>query len=201
MSDPFALALAADAQDLLFREAHTVNAFTDEPVTDEELAAIHDLVKWGPTLMNAQPLRIVAVRSAEARERLVQHLAEGNRAKTATAPLVVVLAADTDFHDTLPLVMPHNPAARDRFAADVARRERVALDQAWLQAGYFIVGVRAMGLAAGPMAGFDAAGLDADLLAGTALRSILVVNIGHEAEGGHRPRQPRLDADAVIRTL
>jgi 3-hydroxypropanoate dehydrogenase len=199
MTDLFAI--DARTQDLLFREAHTVNAFTDEPVTDAQLAAIHDLVKWAPTLMNTQPLRIVAVRSDAARARLVEHLAEGNRAKTATAPLVVVLAADTAFHDTLPLVFPHNPAARERFAADATRRERVALDQAWLQAGYFIVGVRAMGLAAGPMAGFDAPGLDADLLAGTSLRSFLVVNIGHEADGGHRPRLPRLDRDAALLTL
>lgn len=199
MTDHFAI--DARAQDLLFREAHTANAFTDEPVTDAQLAAIYDLVKWGPTLMNTQPLRVVAVRSDDARRRLAEHLAEGNRAKTATAPLVVVLAADADFHDTLPIVFPHNPAARERFAADAARRERVALDQSWLQAGYFILGVRAMGLAAGPMAGFDAPGLDADLLAGTSLRSMLVVNIGHAAEGGYRPRLPRLDRDAAVLTL
>ena len=58
---PDALALDTHAQDLLFRDARTANSFTDEPVTDEQLAAIHDLVKWGPTAMNQNPLRIVAV--------------------------------------------------------------------------------------------------------------------------------------------
>ena len=191
-------AIDPTTQDLLFREAHTVHAFSDEPVGVDQLAAVYELVKWGPTLMNTQPLRIVAVRSAEARERLARHLAEGNRAKTASAPLVAVLAADLDFHDTMPVVFPHNPAARDRFAADDERRERVAREQAWLQAGYFILGVRSLGLSAGPMAGFDAAGVDADLLAGTSLRSFLVVNIGHPAEGGVRPRLPRLDRAAAV---
>ncbi|HEX8781336.1 MAG TPA: nitroreductase family protein, partial [Nocardioides sp.] len=77
------LELTPDAQDLLFREARTANAFTDEPVTDEQVAAIYDLVKYGPTAMNTQPLRVVLVRDGEPRERLLKHMADGNRDKTA----------------------------------------------------------------------------------------------------------------------
>jgi 3-hydroxypropanoate dehydrogenase len=198
-ADPFAI--SSDVQDLLFREARTARAFADPPVSDDQVAALYDLVKFGPTLMNAQPLRLVVVRSEPARDRLIGHLAEGNKAKTASAPLVVVLAADTDFHTTFPTVFPHNPAAGDAFASDDERRIRTALDQAWLQAGYFIVGVRALGLAAGPMAGFDAAGVDADLLAGTAWRSILVVNIGQPAEQAWHDRLPRLAHDDAVLTL
>src|SRR5699024_623615 len=109
------------AQDLLFREARTANAFTDEPVTDEQLRAIYDLVKWAPTSMNTQPLRIVVLRSEEAKARLVPLLAEGNRAKTASAPAVALLAADVDFHDELPKVFPHVPGARDLFSDEDAR--------------------------------------------------------------------------------
>lgn len=196
------VAIDPAAQDLLFREARTANKFTDEPVSDDQLAALYDLVKWGPTLMNAQPLRLVVVRSDEARARLTTHLAEGNRAKTASAPVVLVLAADVDFHDTLPKVFPHAPGARERFVGDDAYRARTALDNAWLQAGYVILGIRALGLAAGPMAGFDAAALDADLLAGTSLRSFLVVNVGHPAEeGAWFGRSPRLDYDDAVVTL
>jgi 3-hydroxypropanoate dehydrogenase len=100
------LKLSPDAQDLLFREARTANRFTDEPVTDAQVAAIYDLVKYAPTAMNTQPLRILLVRSGEARERLLKHMAEGNREKTAAAPLVAVLAADTDFHDHLGRTRP-----------------------------------------------------------------------------------------------
>src|SRR3954452_22101838 len=107
------LTMTPQDQDLLFREARTANAFTDEPVSEEQVRAIYDLVKWAPTAMNAQPLRVVLVRSPEARERLLTHMAEGNKAKTASAPLVAILAADGDFHQHLPTVFPHYEGARD----------------------------------------------------------------------------------------
>ena len=193
-------AIDPTAQNLLFREARTARAFSSEPVSDDTIAAVYDLVKYAPTFMNAQPLRIVVARSDDARERLIGHLIEGNKPKTASAPLAVVLAADTGFHDTLPAQFPVFPGARDMFLDDQQRTDK-AIEQAWLQAGYFIIGVRALGLAAGPMAGFDNAGVDADLLAGTNLRSILVVNIGHPAEGATHGRLPRLDVDEAVITL
>ena len=115
------LALSAEAQDLLFRAARTASTFTGEPVSDEQVRAIYGLVKLAPTAMNAQPLRIVLVRSPEARERLVKYMASGNQAKTAAAPLVAILAADLDFHQHLPKLVPHRPGAKDAFA-DPARR-------------------------------------------------------------------------------
>lgn len=149
------LQLDSAAQDLLFRQARSANAFTDEPVTDEQLRAIYDLVKWAPTSMNNQPLRIVVLRSEEAKARLLPHLAEGNRAKTASAPAVALLAADVDFHDELPRLFPHFPGARDLFSDEAARAGAAELN-ASLQVGYTILGIRAAGLAAGPMTGFDA---------------------------------------------
>ena len=196
------LTLAPQDQDLLFREARTAYAFTDEPVTEEQVRVIHDLVKWAPTAMNAQPLRVLLVPQGEPRERLVRHMAPGNRGKVAGAPLVAVLAADTDFHEELPRLFPPYAGARDSFAADDTGRYETARFNAALQAGYFLLGVRAAGLAAGPMGGFDAAGLDEDLLAGTSWRSLLVVNIGNPAEqGAWRDRLPRLGYDEVVRTL
>jgi 3-hydroxypropanoate dehydrogenase len=191
------LALSPEAQDLLFRDARTANTFSDEPVTDEQITAIYDLVKYAPTAMNMQPLRIVLVRQGEARERLLKHMAEGNRDKTANAPLVAVLAADTDFHQHLPRTFPVFPDAKDMFADDAAREEAARFN-ATLQAGYFILGVRAAGLAAGPMGGFDAGALDADLFAGTALRSLVVVNLGHPGENAWFDRLPRLGQDEVV---
>ena len=191
------LRLSSEAQDLLFREARTANSFTDEPVTDEQVAAIYDLVKYGPTAMNGQPLRIVLVRHGEPRERLLKHMADGNRDKTANAPLVAILAADTDFHEHLERTFPHFPGARDAFADD-ARREEVARFNASIQAGYFFLGVRAAGLAAGPMAGFDAAGVDDEFFRGTGLRSLVVVNIGRPGENAWFDRLPRLEQDEVV---
>lgn len=194
------LALDAAAQDLLFRDARTANSFSDEPVTDEQIRALYDLVQWAPTSMNSQPLRVVLVRTPEARARLLTHMSPGNKAKTESAPLVAILAADTEFHEHLPRLFAHAPQAKDMFADD-ARRERAARDGALLQAGYFILGVRALGLAAGPMGGLNAAGVDADLLAGTSLKTIMVVNIGKPGDNPWFDRLPRLSYDEVVTTL
>jgi len=189
--------ISPDAQDLLFREARTPNTFSDQQVSDEQIAAIYDLVKYAPTAMNTQPLRILLVRQDEALERLLKHMAEGNREKTASAPLVAVLAADTEFHENLDRTFPHFAGAKDLFADDDAR-EAAARFHATLQIGYFLLGVRAVGLAAGPMGGFDAEGIDDDLLAGTSLKSLLVVNIGNPGENPWFPRLPRLEQDEVV---
>ncbi|MGH3369534.1 MAG: malonic semialdehyde reductase [Nocardioidaceae bacterium] len=191
------LSLSPDAQSLLFRDARTANTFTDEPVTDQQVAAIYDLVKYAPTAMNAQPLRVVLVREGEPRERLLKHMADGNRDKTAAAPLVAILAADTDFHVHLPRTFPHFPGAKDLFADDAARNDAARFN-ATLQAGYFFLGVRAAGLAAGPMNGFDAESLDADFFEGTSLRSLVVVNIGRPGDDAWFDRLPRLDLDEVV---
>lgn len=138
-----ALVLDAAAQDLLFREARTANTFTDEPVTEEQLQAIYDLVKYAPTAFNQQALRVVLVRSTEARERLVSHMSDGNKAKTSSAPLVAVLAADNEFHEELPSQFPAFPQAKDLFFSERPARENSARFNASLQVGYFIIGVRA----------------------------------------------------------
>jgi 3-hydroxypropanoate dehydrogenase len=193
------LTLSPDAQDLLFREARTANRFTDEPVSDEQVAAIYDLMKFGPTAMNTQPLRIVLVRDGEPRERLLKHMADGNRDKTANAPLVAILAADGDFHEHLPRTFPHAPHAKDAFT-DEERRLQAASFNATLQIGYFLMAVRAAGLAAGPMGGFDAEGLDAEFFEGTPLHALLVVNLGTPAADAWLDRLPRLELDEVVRT-
>ncbi|GMA86358.1 putative NADH dehydrogenase/NAD(P)H nitroreductase [Angustibacter aerolatus] len=194
------LRLDRHAQDLLFREARTANTFTDEPVTDEQVRAIHDLVQWAPTSMNSQPLRVLLVRSDEARARLLPHMAEGNRAKTGAAPLVAVLAADHDFHEQFHRTFPHFPGAKGVFADDEVRAGAATLNGT-LQVAYFILGVRAAGLAAGPMTGYDAAGIDAEFFAGTDRHVLAVVNVGHPGEDAWFPRSPRLGYDEVVTTV
>ncbi len=191
------LALDDAGADLLFREAHTAYRFTDEPVTDAQMRAVHELIKWAPTAINGQPMRVTLVRSADARERLIARLAPGNRVKAQSAPLVAILSYDLDFPDTLPEVLPSSPKARDGFA-DEASRERFGSFNSALQAAYFMIGVRAAGLAAGPMGGFDKAGVDADFFPDGRQRSFLVVNIGHPAADGQFPRSPRLPYERVV---
>ena len=194
------LVLDKTAQDLLFRDAHTANTFSGEPVSDEQVAAIYDLIKYAPTAFNSQPLRILLVRSREARERLVAHLWDGNKAKTASAPLVAVLAYDPEFHEHLPAQLPHFPGAQNLFK-DKEHRFVEASVSASMQVGYFILGVRATGLAAGPMTGLHADAIDKEFFGETGYRTLVVVNIGKPGENAWHPRGPRLDQAHVVTTI
>ncbi|GGZ92495.1 malonic semialdehyde reductase [Streptomyces subrutilus] len=195
------LRLDEAAQDLLFRQARSADAFTDEPVSDATVEAVHDLVKYGPTAFNQQPLRVVLVRSPESRRRLVGHLARGNREKTARAPLTAVLAVDRDFHTELPRLFPAHPQAADRYYAQRPVREASAVLNGALQAAYFIIGVRAAGLAAGPMSGFDADGVTKEFFTPGRHEVLIVVNIGRPAAHPPRPRGPRLGYGQVFTTV
>lgn len=186
------------AQDVLFRQARTANAFTAEPVGDEQMRALYDLVKWAPTSFNQQPLRVVLVRSDEARERLSNLMMENNREKTRGAPLTAILAADTEFHRFLPTQFPVFPQAKDVFFSDPAVREESARLNAALQVAYFIIGVRALGLAAGPMTGFDAAAVSKEFFPDGDCRALVVVNIGKPGPGAWWDRLARLAYEEVF---
>ena len=191
--------LSDSALDVLFREARTANTFTDEAVSAQQVRDVFEVVRYGPTAMNNQPMRLLLVEQGEGRDRLVQHMAGSNAAKTASAPMVAVVAADTDFHDRLDVHFPVLPNARENFLDDSARTHQAEYNTA-LQTGYLILGLRAAGLAAGPMAGFDRAGVDAEFFADTAWRSQLVVNIGHPGPDAWFDRLPRISVDDAVRT-
>lgn len=182
---------------LLFTEARTVNHFADAPVPDSRIRAAYDLLRWGPTAMNTQPLRLLQVRTAEGRARLATHMAEGNRARVLAAPLTIVAAIDPDFHEYLDVLAPHATGARARFEEDgIESRAETARMSGLIQVGYLITALRAAGLSTGPMSGFDAAGVDKEFLTETGWRSLLVVNVGvPAAEDASHPRQARLDFD------
>ena len=193
-------ALTADAQDLLFRNAQTAKKFTNEAVTDEQVAALYDLIKWGPTMTNSQPMRVVLARSDDARARVVSHMLPNNAEKTESAPLIAVLAADMKFNRHIERIFPDAPFMHQMYENDEFR-EPIADSQAWMQAGYFVMGVRALGLDACPMLGLDRAGLDADLFADSDLRCITVVLIGKPGPDAYGPRLPRLEYDEVVTVL
>jgi 3-hydroxypropanoate dehydrogenase len=183
----------------LFTSARTANTFADTPVSDEELAGIWDLAKWPPTAANFQPLRVLFVRTPEGRAQLAEHMYDMNKAKTLSAPAVAVLAFDTRFHEHIPTVLPYKPELKDAYDGNEALRAETASFNSALQAGYFLLAVRAQGLAAGPMAGFDKAGVDAEFFPDGRWTSFLVVNIGHPGDEPWFDRLPRLDHDEVVR--
>jgi 3-hydroxypropanoate dehydrogenase len=183
---------------LLFTDARTANTFAPTPVTDEELAEVWDLAKWPPTAANIQPLRVLYIRTPIGKSRLLPLMNDANRDKTATAPAVAVLAIDTSFHEHVPVLFPHNPGIKDVFEANAEMRDGTGNFNAGLQIGYFLLAVRALGLVAGPMAGFDRDGIDKEFFPDGRFKSLLVVNIGHPGENPWFPRLPRLPHDTAV---
>jgi len=192
-------ALNDAALDQLFRTARTYNAFGGE-VSDETLHKLYDLLKWGPTQANTTPARFVFVKSAEAKARLVPAMAEGNRAKTQSAPVSVIIGRDLEFHQKLPYLFPHTDA-KAWFDGPQEGRQVPSLRNSALQAAYLILAARALGLDAGPMTGFDNARVDAEFFAGTSIRSDIIVNLGVGDPASVYPRSPRLPFDEAARIL
>ena len=183
----------------LFNEPRTVNAFTEQPVTDEQLQKIYELAAMGPTAFNSQPLRITWVKTPEARERLVKHMMDGNKEKTLNAPVTAVLAFDKNWQKRFGEFAPQAAAFESYYEAEEARIPAGALSSA-LQAGYFITAVRALGLDAGPMTGADFDGIAAEFFEGTDQQPFLVVNLGYGVDPEY-PRGTRFACDDETRSL
>ena len=191
--------LAEAALDQLFRTARTYNAFLPKEVTDEQLHALYELAKFGPTSANSSPMRVVFVKSAEAKEKLKPFLSEGNRAKTMAAPVTAIVANDHAFYEYLPKLFPHADA-RSWFVGNQPHIDTTAFRNATLQGAYLIVAARALGLDCGPMSGFDNAGVDQAFFAGTTIKSNFLINIGYgDASRDLFPRSPRLAFDEACR--
>jgi 3-hydroxypropanoate dehydrogenase len=189
------------ALDQLFRSARTANGWRDVPVSDDTLVALYDLVKWGPTSANIQPLRVKFLTSAAAKERLRPHLSPGNVEKTMAAPVVAILGQDLAFYEHLPRIFPHNQSARSWFEGKPDHIRASAFRNASLQGGYFILAARALGLDAGPMSGFDAAGVNREFWAGTAVETNFLCSLGHADPAKTFPRSPRFEFSEVCEIL
>jgi 3-hydroxypropanoate dehydrogenase len=190
----------AAAVDAIFAEARTANAFTGE-VTDEQARAIYELTKFGPTAFNSQPLRVTYVRSDEARAQLVAALSSGNRAKTASAPLVAVLSYDTAWQDQWDNFLPGYNAPKAMYDAAPELAAITGNNNAHLQAGYFILAVRSLGFAAGPMTGADFSAIDAAFFPAGDQKSFLVVNIGQPGPDAWGAAKPKFAYEDVVRTV
>lgn len=191
------------ALDVLFRNARTPNGWLDEPVPDEQLRQLYDLLKMAPTSANSQPGRFVFLRSRQAKERLRPALSEGNLAKTMVAPVVTIVAYDTQFHEGLPRMFPHNPGAKSWFEGDANRvaRETGAFRNGTLQGAYLILAARAVGLDCGPMSGFDNDKVDAEFFPDGRVRSNFLCSLGRGDPSTIFPRGPCYDFDEVCQLL
>ena len=188
--------LSSEALALLFNEARTHNAFVDKPVPEELLRRAVDLAKMGPTSANQSPLRVVFLRSKEAKQRLAPALMPGNLDKTLAAPVVAIAGYDLKFYEHLPFLFPHADA-KSWFEGNPAFAERSAFQNGTLQVAYLILALRAVGLDTGPMTGFDNAKVDAEFFAGTEVKSNVLINIGYGDASKLFPRSPRFSFDQI----
>lgn len=188
------------ALDLIFRSARTQNGWTDAPVADELLLRVWDLAKMGPTGANVVPLRVMFVRTPEAKERLRPALAGGNVDKTMAAPATAIFAFDLEFFHHSPRLFPYMDV-KGIYSGNPALAESAARMNAALQAGYFMLAARSLGLDCGPMGGFDNAKVDAEFFAGTTWRSLFLCNLGHGDPAKVHPRGPRLTFNEACKII
>ena len=193
MIQPIKSPLADAALDQLFRSARTYNGYFDKPVTTEQLHAIWELMKFGPTSANMMPARLIWCLSDTAKEKLASFAGGTNGDKIRKAPVTVIIGMDVDFHEQLPWLFPHNARIANYFG-DRATREIMALRNSSLQGAYFILATRALGLDTGPMSGFDNAGVDVAFFADTPnVKSNFISTLGYGDPSTIFDRSPRPD--------
>ena len=186
--------------DLLLRDAHTFGAWLDTPVDPALLHQIYDMAKWGPTSMNCCPLRITFITSPKAKAKLKPCLSPGNVDKTMQAPVTALFAYDREFYDHMARLWPHSDA-KAMFAGKEVMIEDAAFRNATLQAAYFMLAARGLGLDCGPMSGFDKDSADTAFHSGTKWRSNFLCNLGYGNKAKLHPRLPRLDFDEAARIV
>jgi len=195
-------AIADAALETIFRNGRTLRKWQNKPVTSTLLMAIYDLARLGPTEGNITPARFHFVVSKEAKARLEPLLDAGNRRQTMTAPATAIVGYDLDFARTLPKLAPRSAESLSEELAKGPEKARfMARRSAGLQGGYFMLAARALGLDCGPMSGFDAAGVDREFFAGTAIKSYFLCNLGYGDREGLRPRAARLSFDEACKIL
>lgn len=187
--------------DVIFRGARSQNVWTDKPVSDTLIRALYDLVRMGPTSANCSPARFLFVKSEEAKARLAEHVSDGNKSKTLTAPVCVIIGYDLKFYDKLPQLFPHNPGARDWFTSSEELARETAFRNGTLQGAYLLIAARSLGLDCGPMSGFDNGGVDGEFFPEGSVKSNFLCGIGYGDADGLFPRSPRLDFDEACEIL
>ena len=174
----------------LFTEARSYNDWAPEPISEAQIQAIYEAAKFGPTAANGNPARYVWAVSDAAKQRLIPHLSEQNRAKSLKASAIVIIGYDLDFPEHMERLFPHAPTAKHWFN-DPVEREAGALRNSSLQGAYLMLAARALGWDLGPMSGFDNAAVDADFFAGTRIKSNFITAIGRGTTNALFDRLPR----------
>lgn len=177
--------------DQLFYKSRTVSAFKDIAVSDEILKELYNLTSMGPTAFNAQPMRLVFIKSQEAKEKLKSALMQGNVEKTMKAPVNVIVATDYSFPELLHKTFPVADV-KPLFAGNQAMTDITAFRNSTLSGGYLIAAAHALGLDVGAMSGFNNELVDQLFFEGTNIKSNFIINLGYGDYSNLPERLPRL---------
>lgn len=186
--------------DQVFRNARTLRAWRPEPVPLELLRKAYELARLGPTSANCSPARFVFLTTPQAKQRLRPALAPGNVDKTMAAPVTIIFAWETEFYEKLPKLFPHSDM-RSYFVGNQALIDETAFRNSSLQAAYFMLAARALGLDCGPMSGFDAAKVNAEFFPDGKWRANFLCNLGYGDRSNLPPRDPRLEFEEACQVL
>ncbi len=188
--------------DILFRKARSHNRWdVTKPVSNVQIQALYELLKWGPTSANCSPARFVFVTSYDSKAKLADMVMPGNKIKVEQAPCTVIIGTDTKFYDKIPELFPHNPQAREWFAGNDSLAEATGFRNGTLQGAYLMLAARGLGLDCGPMSGFNPQAVDDHFFAGTVIKSNFICAIGHGTMEEVFDRSPRLSFDDACKIV
>lgn len=187
----------------IFLDARSQNGWRDMPVSDAQLRQIYDLARFAPTSSNSSPMRVKFVRPGPAQQKLITFVDDGNIEKVRAAPVTAIIGYDLAFHDHFEFLFPHRPSVRERFAGpeNAEKARMTAIRNGTLQAGFFMLAARAIGLDCGPLSGFDHEGVDGAFWQGTQVRTNFLLGLGHGDPSKLFPRHPRFGFDDVCEIL
>lgn len=184
----------------IFTEARTHRFFTDQLVEDNILKQLYEVVKNAPTASNTCPMRVTFVKSASEKAKLLEVIAEGNKPKAATAPVIAIVSYDMKFFDHLDNLAPHLDKANFAQMSEDAIRAQ-ASNNTWLQGGYLILAARALGLDCGAMAGFDRERTNKLFFNNSSWRAAFLLSLGYGSGKNIRDRAPRLSFEDTCKIV
>jgi len=199
---------AAQALTQAMNWRYAVRQFSDEQISDVELAQLLDAVRFSPSAYGLQPYQLIVVASRDVRTQLLEH-AYG-QAKVVDCSHLLVLAAHRDIGPELvDRYVSLASVARGVSAAELAgyadgvksalaaqspgQRAAAAHHQAFLALGTLLTSAALLGIDCCPMSGFDPAGFDAVLaLEQSGLTSSVICAIGRRHPADASALHPRV---------
>ena len=187
--------------DQLIQTGRSFKTYFDEPVSEETLKTLWQLTALAPTANNCSPLRVVFATSEDAMARLSETAHGYNLERVQSAPAAAILAYDLNFYEHFTTLAPHLKQPPSQASWSTEQKEAMALKNANIQAGFFILAARHLGLDCGPMGGFEASDVERVFFDNPNWRFNFVVLLGRGNPESLYPRADRLPFETACRLV